>query len=105
MIKISFFVVNSVLIGYEISGHSGYKKAGEDIICASVSSAAYMICNTITDILLIDAEVEIRDGFMSVILTRNDAITAQIVLEGLKLHMVELQKDYSDFIIVNVLEV
>ena len=105
MIKISFFVVKSIVIGFEISGHSGYKPQGEDIVCAGVSSAAYMACNTITDILLIDATVQIDEGFLSITMTRNDAITAQIILEGLKLHLTELQKDYPKFITLNVLEV
>ena len=39
------------LVGFRISGHSGCGEEGNDIVCAAVSSAAYMTANTVTEIL------------------------------------------------------
>lgn len=49
------------LIGFRISGHSGFAESGSDIVCASISSAAYMAANTITDIINISAEVDVDE--------------------------------------------
>ena len=38
-------------ISFTVKGHSGSANAGEDIVCAAVSSAVYMAANTVTEIL------------------------------------------------------
>ncbi|WP_442974828.1 ribosomal-processing cysteine protease Prp, partial [Ruminococcus sp.] len=48
MIEAIFTVTDKVIRGFEISGHSDYSEHGSDIICAAVSSAAYMAANTVT---------------------------------------------------------
>ena len=32
------------IVEFSIKGHSGYSERGSDIVCAAVSSAAYMAC-------------------------------------------------------------
>lgn len=91
MIRAVFFESESKL-GFEISGHAG-GKSGTDIVCASVSSAAYMAANTITDILYISAEIQMDDGFLSFRITDND-VSAKAIIDGLKLHLTELSKQY-----------
>ena len=39
------------LVGFVMEGHAGYADPGEDIVCAAVSSVAYMTANTITEII------------------------------------------------------
>lgn len=91
MIRAVFFESESKL-GFEISGHAG-GKSGTDIVCASVSSAAYMAANTITDILYISAEIQMDDGFLSFHITDYD-VSAKAIIDGLKLHLTELSKQY-----------
>ena len=38
MTTVTFLTEESRIIGFEVSGHSGYADAGEDIVCAGVSS-------------------------------------------------------------------
>ena len=93
MIKVSFFISDNLISGFEISGHSGSANAGEDIICASVSSAAYMAANTVTDVLFISADIEFEDGYMR--LSLNEKLSeAQQILKGLRLHLESLAGDY-----------
>ena len=93
MIKASFFISDNLISGFEISGHSGSANAGEDIICASVSSAAYMAANTVTDVLFISADIEVEDGYMK--LSLNEKVSeAQQILKGLRLHLESLAGDY-----------
>ena len=93
MIKVKFYLSDSMVSGFEISGHSGSADAGEDIICASVSSAAYMAANTVTDVLFLGAKIKVDDGYMKLVL--NDSLSeAQPILRGLKLHLESLAGDY-----------
>ena len=48
MIYAEFFTRQEKLYGFKISGHAGYADKGEDIVCASVSSAVQLVANTIT---------------------------------------------------------
>ncbi len=82
---------------FEISGHSGSAQSGQDIVCAAVSSSAYMAVNTITEILGQNVEADVKDGYMKVRLCGENK-AAQDILKGLQLHITELSKDYPDFI-------
>ena len=82
---------------FTIKGHSGSAESGQDIICAAVSSAAYMAVNTITEILGVDVEASVRDGYMKATISGSNQAATDI-LRGLELHISELSKDYPDFI-------
>ena len=93
MIKIDFFFSDKAIEGFRISGHSGSGEEGSDIICSTVSSAAYMAANTITEIVKCKAEVDVSDGFMS-FRVKSNLSDAQQILEGFKLHIEALAADY-----------
>ena len=84
--------------GFEISGHSGYAEVGNDIVCAAVSSAAYMCANTLTEILGLKPELSETDGTMKLKLNREESQKADAVLRGLILHLEQLSLQYPDFI-------
>ncbi len=95
MIDARFFKCGDELCGFEISGHSGYGEQGTDIICASVSSAAYMTANTITDVLFIDADIDLNDdGFFKFIVS--PCKEAQPILKGFEMHLRALSQDYPE---------
>ena len=97
MIKVRFSVGDRQLNGFEISGHALFAESGKDIICAAVSSAAYMAANTVTEIIRADAKAQAEDGAM--VLTLNKPNTqAEMVLRGLELHLTELSKQYPQHI-------
>ena len=95
MIKARFFTTDDQICGYEISGHSGSAESGQDIICAFVSSAAYMAANTLSEIVGSKLEAEVQDGFMKITVL-SDLSEAQQILEGLRLHLGSLAGDYPD---------
>ena len=97
MIKATFYKRGEILCGFEIDGHSGYAEAGSDIICASVSSVAYMAVNTITDVIGDKADISISDGYFR-FMTGSNRNETKVVLEGLKLHVSALAGDYSEYI-------
>jgi len=92
MIRATFRYAGDELKGFALLGHAGGIE-GEDIVCAAVSSAAYMTANTLTEICGLSADIEIADGKLSLLLTETTA-SAKTVLEGFLLHLEELQKQY-----------
>ena len=95
MIKARFFTEENLICGYEISGHSGSAESGQDIICAFVSSAAYMAANTLSEIVGCEITAEVDDGYMLIRVT-SEGSEAQQILEGLRLHLGSLAGAYPD---------
>lgn len=104
MIKIEFFKSESMLTGFEVSGHAMFDEYGKDIICAFVSSACLMTANTVTEVMGIKANAVANDGYMKLQITDSHS-TAQDILNGLLLHMTELAKDYPQNVKVIISEV
>ena len=104
MICAEFFTEpDGELVGFQVSGHNG--EAGEDIICAAVSSPAYMTANTITDIIKADAQVTVEDGYMLVRVSPKEAKVCRSIFAGFKLHMLGLEEQYPQNINVSYTEV
>ena len=80
--------------GFCIRGHSGSGEVGYDIICAAVSSVAYMTVNTMTDVIGVDVSVSVKDGYMECKITPEDAKACSSLLKGLRLHLVALCRQY-----------
>ena len=95
MIRVTFRTRREQTVGFCISGHAGSAPAGEDIVCAAVSSAAYMTANTVTDVLHIPAAVTVEDGRME-LTVEGDAEPCQAVFAGFRLHIKALQEQYPD---------
>ena len=93
MIRFKFVRSGKKNIGFECTGHAGYAAAGNDIVCAAVSSAVYLTANNITDFLNVKADVSVSEGFMSFMLTEESAL-AQKMLDGLEAHIRAFAKDY-----------
>ncbi len=96
MIKVKFFhSENGAPLGFSFIGHAGYGTHGSDIVCAAVSSVAYMTANTITEIMGVQADVTVEDdGEMTLKLPEESTEKTKDILLGLELHINELQKQY-----------
>ena len=106
MTEIEFFTRGKeTLVGFHVYGHSGFAEEGEDIVCAAVSSAVFMTMNTVTDVFHVNAGVSAENGDAVMKIPSKDAEACQGILLGLKLHMLELEKQYGDFIKVKFTEV
>ena len=98
MTKATLYFDENVPYGFLISGHSGFAESGEDIVCASVSSVAYMVANTITEILKVNAKIEVNDGMMKLIVNKEQRHITKDILLGLKLHLEGLEEQYPEFL-------
>ncbi len=96
MTTAKFTLENGLITGFSIKGHSTNSAADENgrLVCAAVSSAAYMAANTLTEIIGAEISANVNDGEMTVKVTEKLA-ESQPILQGLKLHLSELSNDYE----------
>ena len=105
MITAEFFLNSkNKFSGFRISGHSGYGDEGSDIVCASVSSAAMLAANMITENFGISADVSAENNVLE-LKTKNipDNSAAYKVINALYSHLECIQEDYSENITVRII--
>lgn len=105
MIKAAFYARGGQLRGFSVSGHAGYADPGEDIVCASVSSAVQLTANGITEILGQRAGVSAEGGAVVLKLEEPFKAEAASFIEALKLHLELLREDYPQNIQITCSEV
>ena len=97
MTAVTFFTDRGNITGFYLFGHSTVNENDLEgkLVCSAVSSAAYMTVNTITEIIGANVDAEVNDGELRVKLL--DKISeSQEILNGFKLHIVELMKQYQN---------
>ena len=102
MIRAVFFRKGNEPAGFEIKGHATAHQNDEDgrIICAAVSSAAYMAANGITEIEHIDADISVDDGKMSLVIREGNTPGGISILKSLELHLSELEKQNDGYLTI-----
>lgn len=105
MICAKFYRKNNSLCGFSVSGHAGYADAGEDIVCASVTSAVQLTCNAVTEVLDIKAKVQVLEEEISLKLPEKCDSNAFLFVSSLELHLRVLSETYPGTITVEILEV
>jgi uncharacterized protein YsxB (DUF464 family) len=98
MTRIEFKKHKECILGFDVSGHTGYAQEGEDIACAAVSSAVMMAVNGITDVIGADAQILVDDeeAHIALMLNRKDAqsISCGVMMLALHNHIVFLQEEF-----------
>lgn len=84
---------SGALYGFVVTGHAGYGEVGEDIVCAAVSSAVMLVCNTVTDFFKADADVEVGENRIELRLNSSDA-PSENLLEAFRDHMEDIARRY-----------
>lgn len=107
MILAEFLISQSGEIqGFNIKGHAENGEFGQDIVCAAVSSAAYMTVNTVIEIIKAEADVFVdQNGEMHFKIQNGRENLCRDVLLGFKLHLLALEEQYPENINVNYTEV
>ena len=107
MTRCEFFTEDDRIVGFSVSGHSGYAEEGSDIVCAAVSAVVAMAEATIYVVCGARAKVRGKDEQARSTLTLpascDEEDTVQAVLAGMMLYLCSLRDDYPDYI--EVLEV
>ena len=93
MTTVTFLTEESRIIGFDAKGHSGYAAEGEDIVCAAVSSAVQLVCNTVTDFFNADADAAVGENRIELRLNSSDDPSEKL-LEAFRDHMEYIQAKY-----------
>ena len=96
MTTAKFLFSDDTIVSFELSGHSDAGEEGTDIVCSAISSAVYMAANTIIEIMKLNPETVVRDGYLKVQMNLEDARKSKVITDGLYLHLSELQGQYPN---------
>lgn len=98
MIIAEFYTDNTDrLVGFRVTGHAGLADRGEDVCCASVSSAVMMAANTLTEAFKIKAKVTVEENDIKLMLgdsTEDKRSDCDKVLLGLMTHLYCLTEEF-----------
>ncbi len=73
MTKITFYKENQVIVGFEVSGHTGKDDYGKDLLCCQISTVAQLAVVGLDEVANIKNFHEISDGYLKVKLNKQDA--------------------------------
>ncbi len=104
MTKIYIFKKDDKICGFQVKGHTGYAEEGQDIVCASVSTATQMAVLGLKEVLKLDVEVEMKEGFLLVRLGENSKNnqSAQDLLSTMQQTLQEIAKEYQKYVKMEV---
>ena len=103
MIKAVFLKNNGHLSGFSLSGHAGWGTSGNDVACASVSSAAELVCNTITDFFGDEATVEVTENKLELKLKGSGESSVKL-LDSFYTHLGFISEEFPRSINISVKE-
>lgn len=93
---------NGKIVSFEISGHAGYSKKGSDIICAAVSTVTQQTAVGIIDYLELEVETKVKDGFLSLDLSKTDKKGKEkevdTLLETMNIFLIQIEQQYPKYV-------
>ena len=115
MTKIVFYRSGGNFYGFEEQGHTGYGEAGDDILCAALSSMTSLIINTIEVSFATSVDYTIDEKTTDIKLIAKSALPKyekderkQFAISGLIqayfIQLMDLVEDYYDYLDVREVE-
>ena len=104
MTTVTFLIEERRIIGFDAIGHSGFGEAGEDIVCAAVTSAVRLVESTVNDVMGLCASVKVNEKNATINfrlpggLGQTAESTCQNLLAGLMVYLAELHDEYPEHI-------
>ena len=104
MINITIVKIKQNITTIEATGHSGYAEAGQDIVCASISTLLENLINGLTEVVKVNAKYTIDESVphLSVTLPKDleeaKMKECQILMRSTCLGVKNVADGYSKFI-------
>ena len=104
MTTVTFLTEERRIIGFDAVGHSGYGEAGEDIVCAAVTSAVRLVEATVNEVMGLCASVKVNEKNATIHfrlpggLGQTAESTCQNLMAGLMVYLAELHDEYPEHI-------
>ncbi len=102
MTTVTFYMEGRRIVGFDASGHSGFAQAGEDIVCAAVTSTVRLVECVLNDVMGLCASVKVseKNALNSLRLPGSLGQTAehtcQTLLAGMMVYLSELHMEYPN---------
>ena len=102
MTTVTFLTEQARITGFDVQGHSGWGEAGEDIVCAAITSAVRLVEATVNDVMGLCAAVKVREADASISLRLPGGLantaesTCQNLLTGLMVYLAQLHDEYPE---------
>ena len=99
MIEVSIYKnAKSLITGFKVSGHAGFSKHGEDIVCAAVS---VLVINTINSIENFTSDKFTYDedekkGIIEFHVTSEVSNNGNLLMSSLALGLMRVEEEYGD---------
>ena len=107
MTKVTIFKQQGLYKGFEVSGHSGYADAGEDIVCAAISALTINCINSIetftNDEFLLDTDEEAV--LIRLIFSYKPGSKSELLIDSLALGLREIENENKEYITLDFKEV
>ena len=106
MTTVAFHLEGSRIVSFESQGHSDYADAGEDIVCAAVSSTITLVECAVNDVLGLEASVKVDPNNTKISLRLPGKLpeqaeaTCQTLLTAMMLYLARLHEEYPGNITV-----
>jgi len=115
MTKIVFFRSGGVFYGFEEQGHTGFGEAGDDILCAAISSMTMFLINTIEVAYASNVDYDIDDGATCIKVRAKAALpefeaddykryAVSGIMMGYYLQLGDMLEEYGDYLDVSVVD-
>ena len=115
MTTITFYKTGGFYYGFEENGHTGFGEAGDDVLCAALSSMTMLIINAIEVSYASNVDYTIDEKTTDIRLIAKSALPKyekdekkQYAISGLIqayfFQLMDLVEDYYDFLEVDVIE-
>lgn len=111
MTTVTFTTKGQRIQAVELRGHAGLATAGEDILCAALTSAIRLVEATVNDVLAVGAAVKVKENetFISLKLPgdmgEDNETACQALLAGLMVYLTDLAGEYPENLTVLDMEV
>ena len=113
MTKIVFYRSGGVFYGFEEQGHTGYGEAGDDVLCAAISSMTMFLINTIEVAYDSSVDYEIEEGDTRIRVRAKAALpefesddykryAVSGIMMGYYLQLGDMLEEYGDYLTVSV---
>ena len=101
MTEVTFYCdASGLYTGFDCNGHSGFAKAGKDIVCAGISVLTINFVNSVDE--LTDAECDVvsdsKTGSMSVTIKDYNNDEIQLLFKSLRLGLNAIQAEYPKYL-------
>ena len=115
MTKIVFFRSGGVFYGFEEQGHAGFGEAGDDILCAAISSMTMFLINTIEVAYASSVDYDIDEGATCIKVRAKAALpefeaddykryAVSGIMMGYYLQLGDMLEEYGDYLDVSVVD-